>query len=466
MSNKVNSKTMAIDILVPPLSQTMDSLVLVKWEKQVGDPVEKGEVLFVVETDKATMDVESPGTGILLEILALPGSEVPVRSKIGTLLPEGEAQTQTGQPAVEQESQAAPTSSSVESTETLSAHQQARIFSSPRARKLAQKEGISLADVKATGPRRMIVQRDIQAYLDQEKTKPKVTPLAKRVAEDTGVDLEALQLAHRGKWVTRNDVDTFREEQAPILGAEESTPSATEPAPASEPPLPSSRRIELTNIRKTISRRMQESHQTTAPVTLTREVDATELKLLRERILLELEPGATRPSYTDFLIVISSRCLRKHPVLNGTFNGDTVELQEEVHMALAVDTERGLIVPVIHAAQHMGLVETARARKDIAQRALEDKVDPEELAGGTFTITNLGNQGIDAFTPIINPPQIAILGIGRIHPAAMIFEGQIAVRERMYLSLTFDHRIVDGAPAARFLQDIAQLIENPHRIWL
>jgi pyruvate dehydrogenase E2 component (dihydrolipoamide acetyltransferase) len=228
-----------------------------------------------------------------------------------------------------------------------------------------------------------------------------------------------------------------------------------------------SRRVGLSNLRKTIGRRMQASHQSTAAVTLTRKVDATELKLLRDRILKDLAEGDVHPTYTDFLVKIVGRCLGHHPQLNAHFSdGEALELYDEVHMGLAVDTERGLLVPVIRDAGHKGLLELAADRASLVRRTLEGSITPDELSGGTFTITNLGPLGVDAFTPIINPPQVAILGVGRIHPEPAAYEGQIALREMMFLSLTFDHRAVDGAPAARLLQDIAQLIEKPHLMWL
>ena len=211
---------------------------------------------------------------------------------------------------------------------------------------------------------------------------------------------------------------------------------------------------------------MQQSHLETVPVTLTREVDATELVDLRERILGELGEGDVRPTYTDLLVSIVARCLLRHPSLNAHLEPDVLVMFDEAHVAIAVDTERGLVAPAIRSAQRKGLLELARERSGLARRAVEGSLAPEELSGGTFTLTNLGTLGVDAFTPVINPPQVAILGVGRIRAVPAAHDGQVAIRQAMHLSLTFDHRAVDGAPAARLLNDVAMLIEKPHRVWL
>jgi pyruvate dehydrogenase E2 component (dihydrolipoamide acetyltransferase) len=400
---------MPFDILAPPLSQTMETVILIQWEKHFGDSVTKGEALFVVETDKATLEIESPASGFLGEILAEPGSEVMVGSKIGTILAKEEIELShkretTAEGAQIQSRPETKPAKSVSLNNALKAERKNRVFASPRARRLARLKKMDLSLIQATGPRNMVIEQDIIAFLDQKKTEPKDTLPARNVA--------------------------------------------------------------LTNIRKTISRRMLESHQTTAPVTLTREVDATELKRLRDLILQEPDSKEVRPSYTDLLISIVAHCLVRHPNLNGTFDGETFELVEEVHMGLAVDTKHGLLVPVIRSAQKKGIRELAIERKVLVERTLSDKITPEELLGGTFTITNLGTFGIDAFTPIINRPQIAILGVGRIHPAPGVINNEIVIRELMYLSLTFDHRVVDGGPAARFLGEIVRLIEIPNLIWM
>jgi pyruvate dehydrogenase E2 component (dihydrolipoamide acetyltransferase) len=382
---------MDVDIVVPPLSQTSDTLVLVAWLKNVGDPVAKGEALFEVETDKATLEVEAPGSGVLQQILAQPGDEVTVKSKIGVIVD--------------------------------------RILASPRARRLADQQGVPLPALAATGPRGMIVERDVRAYLAANPEQARA-PSPPRPGE-AGRSLQA--------------------------GAVPASPPDTNATGGA--PLVEGRRVPLTATRKTIARRMLHSHQTTAPVTLTRDADATELVALRRRLLAELAGQHTRPTYTDFLVSIAGRCLKRHPHLNAAFDGDELVLFEAVHIGLAVDTDRGLVVPVLRDVEQKGVLDLARERSELVQRTLDGTVKPEELAGATFTLSNLGALGVDTFTPLLSPPQVAILGTGRIRPAH-------DSRQAMFLSLTFDHRIVDGAPAARLLADIAALIEHPDRVWL
>jgi len=386
---------MATEILVPPFSQTMDSLVFLAWLKKVGDPVEKGEILYQVETDKAALEVESPASGVLIEILAEPGNEVLVKSKIGVI----------ASPEEYYSTQPVP----------LPPDRQPRIFASPRARNLAKTEGVPLSEVKPTGPKSIIVERDIRAYLETHKVNSKAQPLQ---------TVTPVSLSGKG------------------------------------------RPVALTALRKTIARRMQQSHQNSAPVTITREVDATELVKLRASILNELPVGQLRPTYTDFFIMILARALPQHPNLNSHFKDDVLEVFDEINIGLAVESDRGLVVPVIHNVAGKGLLYLASERSHLIQRALEGNLSHEELGGGTFTLTNLGPLGVDGFTPLINPPQVAILGIGRIRSIPAVFEEQISIRQVLVLSLTFDHRVVDGAPAARFLHEVAQWVEKPSRIWL
>ena len=341
------------------------------------------------------------------------------------------------------------TSSTGTAGEALPLERQNRLFASPRARQLAALKGVPLEALQGggTGPGGLIVERDVNAYLEQRKATPRVTPLARRMAEAAGVDLSKVAPARPGGTITKADIEAS-------TGSEALESAAMSTA------------IRLTPTRKTIARRMQESHQLTAPVTYLREADATRLVKLRKRILGNLPGGAIRPTCTDFLICLTCWALAGHPALNATFDGERLELYDSVHLALAVDTERGLIVPVIRDADRMRIGEIARRRSELVGRALTGTLSPEELSGGTFTLSNLGSLGIDHFTPIINPPQVAILGVGRIREAPLFRKGKVRIRKLMGLALTCDHRIVDGGPAARFLQDLCALIETPDLIWL
>lgn len=398
---------MVTEVILPVLGETMNEGTIVEWFKQEGDAVQRGEVLLMVETDKATLEVESPAKGVLRQILVPAGQTVPVLTVVGLITstmdePLEEAEEQRSRGA--EESTSAPPLPSIP----------ARIFASPRARRLAREKGVDLAQVTGSAPNGRIVERDVVAYLETLALTP---------------------------------------------------PSASTPL---APPTPveaveAIAEVPMSGVRAVIAQRMHESHQTTAPVTLTTEVDATAFVELRERLKagLAAELGFDI-GYNDLLIRLVAHALRQFPYINARLDGERVRQLREVHIALAVDTDRGLLVPVIRNADRKGVAEIAREVRELAERARAGKALPDELSGSTFTITNLGMHEIDAFTPIINLPEAAILGVGRIKARPAVVEGELCVRQTMWLSLTFDHRLVDGAPAARFLQRIKQLIENPY----
>jgi pyruvate dehydrogenase E2 component (dihydrolipoamide acetyltransferase) len=428
---------MPVDILVPPLSQTSDSLVLVEWLKKVGDRVQKGEPIFTVETDKATLEVEAPADGVLESIAANPGDEIQIRGVIGRI----------GEP-----------------DEPARVGGKKRIFASPRARQLAAKIGLTLAqlDGSGTGPQGMIVEKDVRAYI--ERMKPRATPVAQRMAQDAGLDLGSITRSRPGEVIRKSDVETnILQQKADKPHTEPTSGPVHEGEPDSRA---ASRITSLTATRRTIANRMAESHRNSAPVTYQRDADATRLVKLRRRILGEIGEKEVRPTITDFLIRITALVLSEHPQINATFDGSSLETYTTLHIALAIDTERGLVAPVITDVGQMGLLDIARRRSELVHKAVIGELKPEEMSGGTFTISNLGTLGIDHFTPIINPPQVAILGAGRVREVPAIHKGKVRRRYSMGLSVTCDHRVIDGAPAARFLGDICRLVENPHFIWL
>jgi pyruvate dehydrogenase E2 component (dihydrolipoamide acetyltransferase) len=433
---------MPFEVLMPPLSQTLDTLVLVEWLKRVGEPLNKGEPLFLVESDKATLEVEAPASGVLAALLVEPGAEVRVKTPIALITLAGETA-------------AAPLRRTFA---PLPSARLQRIAASPRARTLAQQEGVDLAAVRATGPEGMIVERDVKAYAaaararvqpaQPDRPEPaRVSPVARRMAAAAGIDVEALAQAQAQEQSRRR---VMRRDVAAEMRAEEETTRAGQP---------------LSPMRSAIAERLQAGYQAAVPVTLTREVDATELVELRARILADLPDDALRPTYTDFFALTAAHCLHRHGVLNGTYDGELLWHAPEVHLALAVDTPRGLLAPVLRPPDLANLRTIAQRRVELVEAAQAARLTAADLSGGTFTLSNLGPLRVDAFTPVINPPQIAILGTGRIREAPAAYKGQLALRQLLVLSLTFDHRLVDGAPAARFLDEVAEFIEKPHRIW-
>ena len=290
-----------------------------------------------------------------------------------------------------------------------------------------------------------------------------LTPLARRVADDFGLDDTSLASLLPGK--TRVEREDVEEAIRQIIREHKSVPSNISSPLQTGPAKPvAPRREAMGTVRKRIAERMMLSEQTYAPVTLTTEVDATELVSLRET--LKSDPSVkTVPSYNVLLTKITAKALTEYPTLNSSLDGSEVVYQPAINIGVAVDTERGLVVPVVRDVASKSAGDLTQEMNDLLRRAAQGKATSDELTGGTFTITNLGVQEIDAFTPIINPPECAVLGVGRLRKQMVVVNDQPAVRTMLVLSLTFDHRLVDGAPAARFLQRIKQLVEQPY-LWI
>lgn len=270
----------------------------------------------------------------------------------------------------------------------------------------------------------------------------KASPAARRLARELGIDLSTVVGTGPGGRIVRKDVERAAVER-----------EVAKPAPGVAEVIP------LTGVRQLIAERMARSARTVARVTLTTEADATMLVELRQRLREEF--GEEAPSYNDFMVKIVAKALREHPHLNATLSEEGIRILEAVNVGVAVDTERGLLVPVIRDADKKSLMEIVRESRELVEKARAKAISPDELSGGTFTITNLGMYEVDAFTPIVNLPECAVLGIGQIVPKPVVREGRVCVRQMMCLSLSFDHRLVDGGPAARFLQRVKQLVEEP-----
>jgi len=445
------------EVILPKLGQTMEEGAIIEWLKHEGDRVKRGELLFTVESDKATLEVEATARGFLRKILVPAGETVPVLTPVALMTKTLDEDISTYKPGLQVSGstfQVAEAKAATPPGPETSKPEPGRVFASPRARKLAREKGVDLALLTDSGPNGRIVERDVVAYLEAA---PKVTPVARRLAEQAGLDLRTVTGTGAGGRITRGDVEQAVE-QLRVTSYELRVPEAmTLARPESETLTP------LTGVRAVIARRMAKSHQTTAPVTLTTEADATDFVELRERLKDSLaDELGFNVGYNDLLIRLVARALREFPYMNARLEGEAIRKLQEVHVALAVDTDRGLLVPVIRDADGKGVAEIARELRDLVARAREGKALPDELTGSTFTITNLGMHEIDGFTPIISLPEAAILGVGRIRARPAVVDGEITVRQMMWLSLTFDHRLVDGAPAARFLQRIKQLVEEPY----
>jgi pyruvate dehydrogenase E2 component (dihydrolipoamide acetyltransferase) len=439
-----------MNIVMPKLGLTMTEGTITRWLKAQGDVVQQGEILFEFESEKSTLEFESPADGVLGQILARVGETVPCGTLVATLETHDEAKSPTpgwdkrleSEQGVEVSiSQHQPTNQSLSAT--------------PAAKRRARELGIELSAVTGRGPQRRIHVADVEAHASRvaagdggpvsDEVPRAATPVAKRLASEAGVDWRQIPGSGPGGRVVKEDV--LRSSQ-----------------PATQPPSPKS--IPLSGIRGVIARRMSESAFTAPHVTLFTEADATALVEARRQLKAELLSSGSQGeeikiSYDSLLVAIVARALREHPRLNACLVEEEIHLYDDVHIALAVDTEHGLLVPVIRYADRLDLVSIQRTSDELIQRALAGKSLPDDLAGGTFTLTNLGMYEIDGFTPIINQPQAGILGVGRITPKAVAVGDEAAVRHMMTLSLSFDHRIVDGGPAARFLQRVKGLAERP-----
>jgi pyruvate dehydrogenase E2 component (dihydrolipoamide acetyltransferase) len=445
---------MAVEIVMPRFGWTMEEGLLAEWTKQDGDPIKAGDILFTVESDKALNEVESFETGILRIPPGAPqaGATVKVGALLAYIVQPGEAAPFEGQPAAAAatEPSAGPAPASTAGPARTVVPPKDRHTVSPRARRTAAELGVDLAQLSGTGRTGRIVERDVRAASAPRPSRPEVraSPLARRAAAELGVDLEQLASALPGMRLERADVEAA--------------------ARAARPPI-SDQAAPITAVRRVIAERMMAGVHTTAPVTLTTEVDATELVRLRGQ--LKNDPAAAAqpvPSYTDLISRLVAHALGEHPALNARLDGDAITRSAAVHIGLAVDTERGLLVPVLRDVQSKGLRQIARESAVLVERARAGKLGADDMRGSTFSITNLGMYDIDAFTPIINLPECAILGMGRIVPKQIVMDAaaeRVAIRQMLFLSLTFDHRLVDGAPAARGLQRIKQLVEQPY-LWL
>ncbi|MDE0089697.1 MAG: 2-oxo acid dehydrogenase subunit E2 [Candidatus Poribacteria bacterium] len=451
---------MAVELRMLQMDQTMTKGKIGKWLVKEGDTVTEGQPLLEIETDKVVHEQESPADGVIAQILPEEGSDVPVNALLAIIAAPGEeverveADT-TPEPQEPDEPEptttkpTAPTKTQPQRTLPTAEH----IKASPAAKQLAEKLTIDLTHVKASGPGGRILESDIHRYIETrgptptESTRLKASPLARRLAKEFGLDITSIAGSGPDGRIVRDDVmQASTETPAQIFRAE---PAASEV-------------VELSGIRKIIAERMTMSVQTNASVTLHTEVDATTLVELRGLFNEELEKREMSLTYTDLLIKIVAIALREHRLLNATLTDEGIHMLADINIGVAVALEEGLVVPVVRNADQSGLAAISEQVKTLAEKARNNQLTPSELQGGTFTLTNLGNFGVDAFTPIINPPECAILGIGRIVKKPVVHKDEIAIRSMLALSLTFDHRVVDGAPAAQFLQTVSQYIQNPY----
>lgn len=392
---------MATDVIMPALGMAQEKGSLVSWLKAEGESVTKGEPLMEVETDKATVEVEAPASGILANVTATPGDEIPVGQRIAVILAPGESLKQerpTAKFVPVTTATPAPASKPSVATEALQPATAGRIGASPAAKRIAKEKGVDLANLKGSGPQGSILAGDV---LRTQEGKPQA------VAE---------------------------------------TAKGTKTLP-------------LSAMRRIVGERMVRSKQTAPHFYVSMAADMTEVQ--KKRTAWKEKRQEPIPSINDCILQAAAQALRAFPTLNSTFTDKGIELHADINIAMAVALEQGLVAPVIRNADGLTLEQLAQKSRELAEKAQKKKLFPLDYEGGTFTVSNLGMLGADSFVAIINPPQCAILAVGQVAPRVVVRGDEIVVRPVMTMTLSADHRIADGALAARFLHEVKRLLEQP-----
>ena len=458
---------MAGSIIMPKTGMAMEEGVIIQWLKKEGDRIEKGDPVVEVETDKSTMEVEADYEGTLLKILRGEGETVPVTEVIGWIGEEGEEipeaagtaepsglreDADTGTPAVPASAGRETAAPAVSPDTAVSS---GRVKATPAARRIAREAGVDLSGISPTGGSGEVLARDVggigsRAGGPVPAGGAAATPLASRIAEKQGISLSGVRGTGPGGKIVSKDL-------RPQEGGTKPRFSASSVSAASGETVEDVR-VPLSRIQQITGKRMLQSHLEIPPVTMSGEADVTGLLEIRSR--LNREEGT---SYTinDFVMKGVAMVLVDFPRLNAVFDGDAVIYKGAVNLGLAVATDRGLTVPVIRDASFLSLRRMSEMCRRAAESAREGTLKPEEMTGGTFTVSNIGKFGITSFTPIINPPEAAILGVCAVKERLVRAETDIVTRKYMGLSLTFDHRVVDGAEAAEFFAGLVERLEKP-----
>jgi pyruvate dehydrogenase E2 component (dihydrolipoamide acetyltransferase) len=435
---------MSEPIIMPKFEMSQEIGTIVEWSKKEGDQVEKGEPILVVETDKVTMDVESPASGILAGLRGEPGESIPVTEIIGYILKPGEELPIPGT----SQKPAAPAAASPKTTDK-------QVSATPVAQRIAEKAGVDVAVIPGSGPSGKVTKADVENALVSKSAeveaiyetlgKVRATPAARRIARENQIDLSSI--AGSGP--------RERVQAADVIGTAAALTTAA--------PHRAVRAIPYAGMRKKIAERMTVSYQTAPHIYMTLKVEMSAFEDFRARLNARAEKqGAAHVSATTLSVKVVSWALLRHPLVNSALREDVIEMLPETNIGVAVALEEGLIVPVVKGVESLGLAELAGIVNDLVKRARTGALVPSEVAGGTFTISNLGAFGIEQFTAIINPGQTGILAVGAIQDEVVPDgEGGVAVLPMMRVTLGLDHRVADGATGARFLADLRDALQEP-----
>ena len=436
---------MATPIIMPRQGQSVESCIITSWNKKVGDTVEKGDILFSYETDKSSFDEPAPESGKLLAIFHEEGDDVPCLENVLVIGNDGEdfsafiPKDTEEAPAAEEKAEATPVAAAPEATvaEAAPTSTQGVGSISPRARLLAEKTHADLLKAVPTGPNGRIIERDVQKLVDMGLT---VSPAAK----------DGYTEAMAGSGINGK-----------VVLGDLNAPAAAAPAAAAAAPVAEYEDVKIPNVRKIIAKVMCESLTTMAQLTFNSSFDATKLLALRKSLKASGEKmGLANITINDMILFAVSRVILKYKAANAHMLGDTMRYFNTVNLGIAVDTERGLLVPTVFGAEKLSLNELSINAKSVITAAQSGNINPDLLKGATFTVSNLGSLGIESFTPIVNPPQTCILGVDCVTKRIKEVNGEDVTYPAMGLSLTVDHRVLDGADAARILKDIGFALEN------
>ena len=447
---------MAQEVLMPKLGLTMTEGTIEEWKHKEGDSVKKGDILFSVATDKLTNDVEAEVDGVLLKILLPEGETAPCKAVIAYIGEAGEV-IAAGNASTESTAAQAPASSAAAvpaKTPAVTRDPGAPVLASPAAKKLAKEKGVDLALVAGTGPKGRITLEDVEAYLTAPKANEpavevKTSPLAAKLAEELGVDVSKIQTDGR---VMKADVLT-------AAGVCTAAPAA-DAAPAISTGDNDEAPVKVNPLRRSIAANMTNSWHTSPRVTYTFAVDVTAMKALRAKLKDSLKEQGIKLTYNHILMKVVAKALMEFPDVNASFADNMLTRHKHVNMGLAVAKGDGLIVPNVKNADSKSLAEIAKETEALIEATRSGKIDMKDMTGGTFTITSLGPYGVRSFSPIINQPELAILGVCDIVDTPIVCNGEIVIRPMMNLCLTADHRVVDGVMASKFMKRVVELLEN------
>ena len=436
---------MAIPIIMPKFEMAQESGTIARWLKQVGDPVSKGEAILEVETDKITMEVESPADGVLAQVLAEPGARVPIGQPIAYLAAAGETIAPTPSPA--------------------NVLAERAVKATPIAQKLAAEHGVDLSQVPGTGRDGQITRQDVEAFIAKQRSagraevsgdKVAAVPAARRLAGELGVALAQVSGSGPGGRIQSADVARVAEAQVAIQAAPAPASPSAERGPAVR------QRIPLSGMRRTIAQRMSQSTREAPQFNVSVDVDMSRVLAIVEDWRATQAEGQPKVTLTALLVKACAWALRGHPALNAGFEDEMIVEWSDINIGVAVAVDEGLIVPVIHHADRLSLLEVAARLNDVAQRGRAGRLTLADVQGGTFTISNLGMFAVDRFTAIVNPPQAAILAVGRATKRVVPDDdGQTRIAPMATFTVSADHRVVDGAQVGRFLSDLQRGLERP-----